>query len=343
MKLIRIIQDLRNKPIIHRDEIYFIDKKKQELVVLDKVTFKHAFQIGDKVISFHILHDHILCYGLNIYNLKGEKVFSGDAQYSFENLYYNNLSLWKLVDNENESVSYHIFDIFQKSFVKQNFTLGAIPFLFFEDRVYTRKTHIITCKNIYNGSILWQFDIAQFGAFIDKKIFADKEPEARLREINCVYYQNNKIIITLSRAIIALNPETGQLAWKIDIKEFNPYYIVFDGNFGDVGDGLYYVVIDIEKGQIVYEREFDHTLTVNIEGHNLSHILYNGLVLHNNYLWFTYGMNGKQFLLKANQHNGDILDGMLLKTKLSTYPPLFDDDRMYILDTDGVLFIYEQK
>ncbi|MEY1638197.1 hypothetical protein [Tenuifilum osseticum] len=226
------------------------------------------------------------------------------------------------------------------SFVKKDIVLGAVPFLFLNKYIFTRKAQIITCKNIENDSTLWQFDISQFGTYKDKKIFADKEPEVRQREINRVYYHNNKIIVTLSRAIIALNPETRQLLWKIDIKEFNPYDIIFNGSIGYVGDGLYYVVIDIENGQKIYEREFDHTLRVNIEGYSLSYILYNGLTLYDNYIWFTYGTDGKRFLLKADPRNGNIVDGMLLETRLPTHPPQFDENRMYILDQEGNLYVY---
>lgn len=341
MKLIHKISGLRQIPSILGEKIYFIDRKSERLMALDKKTFDIAFHNDDKVLSFSIFQNLILCYGLNIYNLEGNKIYSGEALYSYENLYFENLTLWKLVDNEKETVSHFVFDVANMTFIKKDFILGGVPFLFLDKYVFTRKTPIITCKNIETDATLWQFDISQFGPYKDKKIFADKEPEVRQREINRVYYHNNKIIVTLSRAIIALNPETGLLLWKIDLKEFNPYDIVFNGNIGYVGDGLYYVVVDIEKGQIVYEREFDHTLKVNIAGNSLSHILYNGLTFYDNYLWFTYGTGGNRFLLKANPQNGDIVDGMLLETKHSTYPPLFDENRMYILDQEGNLYIYE--
>lgn len=341
MNLIHKISGLRQMPSILGERIYFIDRKSEKLIALDKKTFDIAFHLDDKIPSLSIFQNLILCYGLNIYNLEGSKIYSGDAQYSYENVYFESLTLWKLVDNEKETVSYHVFDTVHMSFNKKDIVLGAVPFLFLDKYVFTRKAQIITCKNIESDTTLWQFDISQFGTYKDKKIFTDKDPEVRQREINRVYYYNNKIIITLSRAIIALNPDNGELLWKIDFENYDPVNLLFDGNIAYLGRLIYFAIIDIEKGIKLFEKDFDPAYRFEVEGFKLSQIRYIGLTLHENHLWFTHEDKGHQFLLKANPQNGDIINGMLLETKLSTYPPLFDENRMYLLDQEGVLWIYE--
>ncbi|MEY1638196.1 hypothetical protein [Tenuifilum osseticum] len=68
------------------ERIYFIDRKSERLIALDKKTFNIVFQLDDKTPSLSIFQNLILCYGLNIYNLEGSKIYSGDAQYSYENV-----------------------------------------------------------------------------------------------------------------------------------------------------------------------------------------------------------------------------------------------------------------
>ena len=342
MNLIHKISGLRQMPLILGERMYFIDRKSERLIAIDKKTFDIGFHLDDKIPSLSIFQNLILCYGLNIYNLEKRKIYSGDAHYSYENVYFENLTLWKLVDNEKDTVLYHVFDTVHMSFNKKDITLGAVPFLCLSKYVFTRKTQIITCKNIENDTTLWQFDIAQFGTYKDKKIFADKEQEVRQREINRVYYHNNKIIVTLSRAIIALNPENGELIWKIDFDNYDPVNLLFDGNTAYSGRLIYFAIIDIEKGMNFFEKKFDPAYRFEVDGFKLSQIRYIGLIIHENYLWFTHEDKGYQFLLKANPQTGDIVDGMMLETKHSTFPPLFDENRMYILDQEGGLYIYER-
>jgi len=201
---------------------------------------------------------------------------------------------------------------------------------------------ILSCRSICSDLLkVWHFDITQFGPYRESKIFANQEPKWRQREINRVYYHNNKIIVTLSRAIIALNPDNGELLWKIDFENYDPVNLLFDGNIAYLGRLIYFAIIDIEKGIKLFEKDFDPAYRFEVEGFKLSQIRYIGLTLHENHLWFTHEDKGHQFLLKANPQNGDIINGMLLETKLSTYPPLFDENRMYLLDQEGVLWIYE--
>jgi len=344
-KLISIIKNIRHYYKIENLYLLYVDKQ-NNLNCLSKNDFIEKWHI-ENIYNFFINNEYVVCgivgnkktillkldngikikefdFDLNIEGKKTESYYYGSTRRNDESI----ILKFDLIKNELAGIFPSILGI--RTIIDNTHYLA----------VQQKKN--LTKRNIEDGTILWQFDTTQFGSYKEKKIFKDKEPEVRQREINRVYFYNNKIIVTLSRAIIALNPETGQLLWKTDIKEFNPYDIVFNGDTGYIGDGLNYIVIDTEQGQIINKREFDHTLRVSIEGHSLSHILYTGLTLYDNYLWFTYGTGGNRFLLKANPENGDIIDGMLLETKASTHPPVFDENRMYLLDQNGNLFIYER-
>lgn len=124
----------------------------------------------------------------------------------------------------------------------------------------------------------WQFDIAQFGTYKENKIFADQEPEEKQREIYRVYYHQNKIIASISRAVIALNPQNGELLWKIDFEGYEPINITFEGNIG-YGGQRKFNAFDIVKGRKVIETEYDKN--IEIEGNKISQVWAGaGLVLH---------------------------------------------------------------
>lgn len=231
-------------------------------------------------------------------------------------------------------------------FYENNFYEHGCDFvvnLVIEERILclNKKKNILILLNS-SFSTLWQFDISQFGTY-KVRDYIKKVYEERQREINRVYYHSNKIIVTLSRAIIALNPDDGKLLWKVDFENYDPVNLIFDGNIAYSGRLIYFAIIDIEKGIKLFERDFDPSYRFEILGYKLSQIRYIGLTLHNNFLWFTHEDKGHQFLLKAQPENGDIVDGMLLETKYSTDAPLFDGNRMYILDQEGTLYVYEEE
>lgn len=205
-----------------------------------------------------------------------------------------------------------------------------------------QKKRILTKRIIENDSVKWQFDITQFGTYKENKVFADQKPEEKQREIYRVYYHNNKVIVTLSRAIIALDSDNGKLLWKIDFEGHDPFNLVFDGNIGYNGRIDYYI-IDVEKGKVILKSRFDEN--IEIEGDHIRCVTSgSGLVLHQGFLWCVFGENKKCYLARINPENGRLLDAMTLETRApSTNPPAFDENRMYILDQDGELFIYEEQ
>jgi outer membrane protein assembly factor BamB len=205
-----------------------------------------------------------------------------------------------------------------------------------------QKKRILTKRIIENDSVNWKFDITQFGTYKENKIFADQEVDEKQREIKRVYYQKGKVIITLSRAIIALDPMSGKLLWKIDFEDYNPIDIIFDDNKAYLGDIAYYV-IDIDKGEVILKSRFDEN--IEIEGDKIRWVTSgSGLVLHQGFLWCVFGENKRCYLAKINPVSGKLLDAMSLDTQApSAKPPVFNENRVYILDQDGELFIYEEQ
>jgi len=340
MKLIHKITGLRSLPKIYGKYLFYIDKKSEELFGVDVNTFKANLHIQEKLYSITIINDKLLSYGLNIYTLEGEKLYSGGTNYSYE-VNYKNLTLWKTVDNEKEIALYHIFDIENMDFKKKNIDLVGVPYAFIEKNIFTQSKFSIACQDIEKCEVIWQFDITQFGPYKEWD-FIKKVWKERRRKVNRIYFYRGKLIVTLSRAIIALEPQTGKLLWKIDFENCDPVNLVFDEDKAYLGRLINFYVLDIDEGNIIYERPYDPKYRFEVAGYQLSQIVYHGLALHDGYIWFTHGSNGRQFLLKANPANGEILEGMLLDTNYSTGMPIFQDNRMYIRDQVGDLYVYEE-
>lgn len=341
-KKIYHIDNLRLTPVLKERFLLHIVKPTKKLRCLDKKNYDLIWETEEKAISFNVKEDFILCTYLKIFDLQGNLLYSQSQPFSYEKLHLGNLTLWKLVDNEKEIALYSLFDLENFAFTNRDFSLKGVPVILEDNFIITREQNQLNCYDLANFKLQWQFNITQFGAYKENKIFADQEPEEKQREIKRVYFQEGKVIVTLSKAIIALEPETGELLWKINLEGYTPIEIVFDGNVGYLGDIEYYVV-DIEKGEIVLKSRFDEN--IEIEGDKVRWVNSgSGLVLHKGFLWCIFNENGSCYLVKLSPENGKLIEGMKLETKApSAKPPVFDENRMYILDQNGELFIYEEQ
>jgi outer membrane protein assembly factor BamB len=341
-KKIHHIKNIRLTPVLKDELLLHIDKPTKKLRCLNRNNFELLWETKEKAISFTLKDELILCTYLKIIDLKGNLIYSENNPFSYEKLHKENITLWKLVDNEKEVALYSLFDLGNLGFTKQNFLLKGVPVILEKDILISRELKCFNCYDLTDFQLQWQFDIAQFGTYKENKIFADQEPEEKRREIYRVYYHQDKIIASISRAIIALNPQSGELLWKIDFEDYTPVDIVFDGNKGYMGDIAYYV-IDIDKGEVILKSRFDEN--IEIEGDKIRWVTSgSGLVLHQGFLWCVFGENKRCYLAKINPVNGKLLDAMSLDTQApSAKPPVFNENRVYILDQDGELFIYEEQ
>jgi len=241
----------------------------------------------------------------------------------------------------NEPVTVIVVDIINKK-VNVYEDTGKSADLLIGDKVVCidEKDSTITLCSLEGLEMQWRFDITQFGPYKEWD-FIKKEWEERRREVNRLYFYRGKIIVTLSRAIIALEPQTGKLLWKIDFEDINPIELVFDEDVAYLGELLHLFKIDIEKGKILYHN-YNPSYSVEVNGYKLTQITYHGLTLYKNYLWLARNMKGREFLFKINPNDGLIVEGMLLDTNYPCETPIFQDNRMYIQDQVGDMYVYEE-
>jgi len=341
---VRHIEKMEGYLVIQKQGYIRIEKEQH---ILFESNFENKYTEVDAIIGnvMYIGNYPLLeIYDLSTKELKRKlniELRTGDGSYNvFKNkiiLVERNPSTWisDLVCKDLES--------FNVVWVRNNVDIH-IGYIYHINHIYlfgNDEKNLLTGINLENGELVWQFDISQYGPYKEWD-FIRKIWQERRREINKVYYYRGKIIVTLSRAIIALHPDNGKLLWKIDFENYNPVDLLFDEEKAYVGRLVYYSVVDVDKGEKVFEREYDPKFRYEVEGYSLSQIVYHGLSLYKGYLWFTHEDKGRQFLLKADPATGDILEGRLLETNYSSGPPIFYGNRMYLRDQVGDLYVYEE-
>ncbi len=349
----RLIEKEKDVKSINKIDKYLVieknDYKYHRIQYLKEIIFEDTFEPHACVMSIEkgriIISNYprILFFDLKTKKLLREIKVQLLTIYGTFDLHENNLILYERYefnkpgdlickDIDNLEVKWQIKDISIK--------IGEIYQINKSLVIVNDKMNLIQSIDTEKGEINWQFDISQFGPYRNWD-YIKREWQDLPREIERVYYYNDKIIVTLSRAVIALNPHNGQLLWKVDLENFNPCDVIFKDNIAFIGELLYFVKIDTDKGIKIFER-FDPKYNFIVEGNKLTQITYQGMTFYKDYLWLARNFNGREFLLKVNPLNGDILEGRLLDTNYTCYPPLFYDNRMYIHDQVWDLYVYEE-
>ena len=200
---------------------------------------------------------------------------------------------------------------------------------------------VITTLDDSDGSLLWQFDISQLGTYYDNSRI-DIPPQERTRKINKIYYSNDKVIVTFSRGIIALHPQTGKLLWKILFDDRYTDNLIFDGNIVYSGCGFCYTVIDIEQGKVLYANDQQTQEKVIIGNKELLKrwIPNRSFCLRKEFVWSYMRYNARYYLLKLEPSTGEVVDGCALSIGVSQDPVIIENT-IYIRDMDGTLNIFE--
>ncbi len=199
-----------------------------------------------------------------------------------------------------------------------------------------RKSTILSCRNVENNlSLLWLFDITQFGTY------HDIHRGERVRRIYNTYLYKDKIILSISQAVIALDFKTGELVWKIDTGKVNPCILLIKGTLGHISEGQDYMIIDIEAGKLLYEKRI---LTVEYKGEE---IIYNNedtgsnIVWHSDRLWSLFNSDAQRYLASFAPETFDLQSIQPLNIYDQHRQPVFDGNRLYVLEDSGTLNIFE--
>lgn len=178
-------------------------------------------------------------------------------------------------------------------------------------------------------SLLWQKDLNDY-------FLKDTETEVEVKE---VYLYENSLIVVTKAGVVRLNIETGELIWKT-----NYYACTMEivGQFGYVCTGLSLYRINLEDGETYnYGREYAQLPDFEYEGKTYW-AAGNRVVYHEGLLWYLAYDSGDSFVIAINLENAEYQ----WIHKIDTYEKVdkiqFYQDKMFVSDSGGNLFIYEE-
>jgi len=198
--------------------------------------------------------------------------------------------------------------------------------------------NVISSRDIENNlKLVWLFDISHFGTYHD---VIDGE---QAREIHNTYLYKDKIIVAISRAVIALDFKTGELIWKLDLNDEDPMELLIRDTTAYMSVGVHYKVIDLEKGELIFERR---TPTLYFEDKKL---IYNndnpGAIInwHNNKMWSLFNWNRQRYLASFAPESLELQSLQPLPVYDQHRQPVFDGNRLYVLQDCGTLLVFEEE
>lgn len=180
-------------------------------------------------------------------------------------------------------------------------------------------------------SLLWQKNIRDFFNKEDSK-----NNQLRIQEI---YTYKDNFIVVSTFGILSLNPQDGLLIWKTESYARTMEVV---GNFGYVCTGGSLYRVNLDNGEMYdYDREYADLPDFEYEGKSYwaagHRVVYNeGL------LWYLVYDAGDSFVIAIDPETANYQ----WIHKIDTYEKAdkieFHDDKMFISDTDGNLFIYQR-
>ncbi len=201
-----------------------------------------------------------------------------------------------------------------------------------------RKANVLSCRDVKNNlKLQWIFDITQFGKF--KNIARVK----RERQIYSTHLYKDKIIVSISRAVLALDFKTGELIWKIDINDCNPTTLLINENKCYIAKGVFYTVIDLDKGTKTFKTSKKQ---IQYKGKQILLFEESPIAYHDNKVWylFTDVINEPQhYLASFTPENLELQTIQALNINNQHRQPVFDGNRLYVLEDCGILKVFENQ
>jgi len=201
-----------------------------------------------------------------------------------------------------------------------------------------KNRNILSCRDVENNlKLVWLLDISQFGTYYDIIRGECK------KKIYNTYIYKDKLIVAISRAVIALDFKTGELIWKLDINDENPMTLLIQNSTAYMSVGVHYKVIDLEKGELVFERK---TSEIQYEGKKL---IYNndnpGAIInwHDNKIWSLFNWDAQRYLASFAPETLELQSIQPIPIYDQHRQPVFDGNRLYVLEDSGTLNIFEKE
>jgi hypothetical protein len=281
----------------------------QETIISDKpvYTFRHF--------EDQILFQHENGKDLQIYDVKKDALRSIAGRFYLWSAYADQHGLF--IEGDDEQGQNAVF-ILQEGRLDRS-PLEDAPVLIHYDTVFIRVGGL-SAKDLHTGSKLW------------KKSF-----EKPLKIEGNLYGGGNNLLVPLNDSrLLALDVKSGDQHWEL--ADCLPYYARYPktGYLYGYG-GETYEVIDPVNGVKLIEKRFS-------EEHNALKVLPapHEHFIYENRMYFTSNTYGSKFgAIDLDRHSIDFVQPLDVAEGVTAYLPQREGNRLYILDTEEVLHVFE--
>ncbi|WP_155284819.1 hypothetical protein [Capnocytophaga felis] len=250
-----------------------------------------------------------------------------------ENIFYY------IVDNEygivrkfvgKFEVDFYLLEI-EKSQLLQKIDFEGEIVLFFDSGDIISNTDN-TLFRYTNFSLLWQKDFSEITNY------KDYDGSLKQGEIREIYSYNNTLIVLTQLFILRINLQTGEIIYSLQL----PAGLMTLSIEGDKAYGCYgyhYMEIDLEKGELINFVRIENAL---LNGQEYNAIM-NKACYKDGFVFHGLRLEGGQYAVGAiNTKTGK--REWISPLSVSMVEKIeFHNDKMFILDTGGNLYIYEKN
>ena len=288
-----------------------------------------------KVYSFVVIND------LLIYSIYRGKTVARNLKNLEVEVYSYPYPL--LLSNDEISNGYFVGNVKGVGFLKFDLNNGALVELYKNERI----NHSIKQLNgkilsynseklfSYNSkmSIAWQLDISDLCAY-------DVGDGLEKAELSNIYSDDEFVYLLAGLSVVKASIQSGEIIWHTKLNTAQSRGLIHDGYLYTTSNA-YINKIDCQTGKILYQVGFDYIFIDNER--DLGPIM--EFVWYKDSIWTVMDSNPSA-LIEINPNDGSYKSVIPLKDlgiARDCHMPRFHDNRMYILDFDNTLHIFEMS
>ncbi|MEP2025425.1 MAG: hypothetical protein ABJH98_12525 [Reichenbachiella sp.] len=190
---------------------------------------------------------------------------------------------------------------------------------------------VVGCFDM-NSNDIWQIHLSDMCAYGD-------DEETIKAELSNIYTDSQNIYALAGLSVVCIAVDSGEIQWHAKLDTAQSRGLVHSG-FIYTTSGGYLNKINCKSGEIIYQVSFDYIMKSGRQ--DIGPI--SQLVWYDDGLWTIMDAN-PSYLIKFNPSDGSYQEVIALPELGITsdcHMPKFHNDRMYILDHNNTLHIFEQ-
>ncbi|MFK8299069.1 hypothetical protein ACI76O_11865 [Capnocytophaga cynodegmi] len=316
---------------------YTLKSDKYRLYVFENQTKKNIFvSEEERVNRFDLYEDNLVYISRN-----EESIFLVNLKTKIKN--HINKILYGLVDNYYKKNENFYIDKDEEKIYIYDLTSGNITKKFDSIIIGYPKlntnSHIVTQKDSYiyiyiknDFSLLWEKNLS------DITSYKDYDGSLKQGEIREIYSYNNTLIILTQVFILRLHIETGEIIYSLRLPA-GLMTLSIEENKAYGCYGYHYMEIDLEKGELINFVRIENAL---LNGKEYNAIM-NKASYKDGFVFHGLRLEGGQYAVGAINTKTGNREWISLLSFNMVEKIEFHDDKMFISDTGGNLFIYQRE